>query len=153
METKSIWKTSFTTDFWPSRMFFVDFNIQVTSFLENATSHEYVWLHAHSKLISPSTLVQLQLLSSPLDIIKSVLESLKGTVCLVRILDDEWLCKTIIKLSDELWKRMKISPLMDQLSQCDTYWELGWLVSWYVQCVLPLFQLEWVGRDAASPGW
>ena len=88
-------------DFLPSRMSLVDFNIQVTSFSENATPNEHIGLHAHSKLISPSTLGEPQTLFSPFAVIESMFESLKGNICLMRVLDDEWSWKYIIKYCDE----------------------------------------------------
>jgi len=65
----------------------VNVNFQVTSLLENTTSHEYVGLHAQSTLISPSIFGQLQSLFGPFSVIKFFFESLN--IRLMRVLDDK----------------------------------------------------------------
>jgi len=68
---------------------FVNFNIKITSFLENATPDEYVGLHAHSKLVSPCILNQRQSLFIPFAVIKFIFEILKGYIRLMRVFDNE----------------------------------------------------------------
>ena len=82
-------------------MFFVYFNAQVTSFHEHATSYEYVRLPGHKILNSPFALGQLQTLFTPGPVVKFSADTFKGTIGIVRVLDDEWSRKSIIELSDE----------------------------------------------------
>ena len=82
-------------------MFFVYFNAQVTSFHEHATSYEYVRLPGHKILNSPFALGQFQTLFTPGPVVKFSADTFKGTIGIVRVLDDEWSRKSIIELSDE----------------------------------------------------
>jgi len=82
-------------------MFFVYFNPQVTSFHEHATPYEYVRLPGHEIRSSPFVLDQLQTLFIPDPVVKISADMFKGTIGIVRVLDDEWSRKSIIELSDE----------------------------------------------------
>ena len=84
-------------------MSFVYFNTQDISLDESATPHEYAQLLKHQQLNLPSTLGQLQMLCAPNPVVKFPINTLKGTIGLVRVLDNEWLWKIIIEMSDEFW--------------------------------------------------
>jgi len=94
----------------------VYFNIQVTPFVENPTPRECVGLHGLN-LHLQSTLGKLQMLFDPDIGPEFCFKTLKGTICLVSVFDNEWLLKFILELSDEFWEVMKLCT--DQWSRWD----------------------------------
>ena len=82
------------------------FNIQTTSFSENPTPHDYAGLHGIKELHLQS-LGQLQLLFDPDLIVKSSFKTSQGTICLVRVLDNERSLKFILELSDKFWEEIE----------------------------------------------
>jgi len=84
----------------------VYFNIQVTSFLESPIPHEYRGLHG-LKLHLQSALSELQILLEPDTVLEFLFETLKGTICLVRIFDNEGSFQFILELSNESWEEIQ----------------------------------------------
>ena len=78
--------------FLPPGTFLVDFNIQVTSSLEDTASHEHGGLHGHSKgqqKVNSPSLGQFQPLFIPIIMVQFFLKSSKGNTGFV--LDNEGL--------------------------------------------------------------
>ena len=86
-------------NFRPSEML-VYFNIQIAPFIKNPTPHEYVGLHG-LKIHLQSALGYLQMLLDPDIVVKFHFKTLKGTIRLVRVLDNKRSLRFIFKLSDE----------------------------------------------------
>jgi len=84
----------------------VYFNIQVTPFLESPIPHEYRGLHG-LKLHLQSALGELQMLLDPDTVLEFLFETLKGTICLVRIFDNEGSFQLILELSNEFWEEIQ----------------------------------------------
>ena len=82
------------------------FNIQVTPFLESPIPHEYRGLHG-LKLHLQSALGELQMLLDPDTVLEFLFETLKGTICLVRIFDNEGSFQLILELSNEFWEEIQ----------------------------------------------
>jgi len=78
----------------------VYFNIQAAPFLKYPTPHEYVKLHRFKPHLQ-SALGQLQMLYDPDIVVELFCKTLKRTICLVRVLDNEGSLKLIVELSDE----------------------------------------------------
>jgi len=81
-------------------------NIQVTSFPENPTPYDYTGLHGIQELHLQS-LGQLQLLFDPDIIVQLFFNSLKGTIRLVRVLDDKLSFKLILELPNEFCEKIE----------------------------------------------
>ena len=84
----------------------VYFNIQVPPFLESPIPHEYRGLHG-LKLHLQSALGELQMLLDPDTVLEFLFETLKGTICLVRIFDNEGSFQLILELSNEFWEEIQ----------------------------------------------
>ena len=84
----------------------VYFNVQVTSFPENPTPHDYTGLHGIEELHLQS-LSQRQLLFDPDIVVQLFLNTLKGTIRLVRVLDDKLSLKLILELPNEFCERIE----------------------------------------------
>jgi len=84
----------------------VYFNIQVPPFLESPIPHEYRGLHG-LKLHLQSAWGELQILLDPNTVLEFLFETLKGTICLVRIFDNEGSFQFILELSNESWEEIQ----------------------------------------------
>ena len=84
----------------------VYFNIQVPPFLESPIPHEYRGLHG-LKLHLQSAWGELQILLDPNTVLEFLFETLKGTICLVRIFDNEGSFQLILELSNEFWEEIQ----------------------------------------------
>ena len=84
----------------------VYFNVQVTSFPENPTPHDYTGLHGIEELHLQS-LSQRQLLFDPDIVVQLFFNTLKGTIRLVRVLDDKLSLKLILELPNEFCERIE----------------------------------------------
>jgi len=84
----------------------VYFNIQVPPFLESPIPHEYRGLHG-LKLHLQSAWGELQILLDPNTVLEFLFETLKGTICLVRIFDNEGSFQFILELSNEFWEEIQ----------------------------------------------
>jgi len=79
----------------------VYFNNQAAPFLRYPTPHEYVKLHRFKPHLQ-SVPGQLQMLYDPdIVVVELFCKTLKRTICLVRVLDNEGSFKLILELSDE----------------------------------------------------
>ena len=81
-------------------------NIQVTSFPEDPTPHDYTGLHGIEELHLQS-LGQLQLLFDPDIVVQLFFNTLKGTICLVRVPDDKLSLKLILELPNEFCEKIQ----------------------------------------------
>ena len=84
----------------------VYFNVQVTSFPENPTPHDYTGLHGIEELHLQS-LSQRQLLFDPDIVVQLFFNTLKGAICLVRVLDDKLSLKLILELPNEFCEKIE----------------------------------------------
>ena len=81
-------------------------NIQITSCVEYPTPHEYVGQHRIKNIHLQTALGQPQMLFDPGIVVKLFFKTLKGTIRLVGVFDDEWSLKLILKLPDEFCEKM-----------------------------------------------
>jgi len=81
-------------------------NIQIIPFPENPTPHDYAGLHEIKKLHLQS-LSQFQLLSDPDVVVQLFFNTLKGTIRLVRVLDDKLSLKLILELPNECCEKIE----------------------------------------------
>ena len=103
-------------------------NMQITPFPENPTPHDYTGLHGIEQLHLQS-LGQLQLLFDPDIVVQLFFNSLKGTIRLVRVLDDKLSLKLILELPNEFCEKIEWDHWsMEAMEQYDTHQGLGWLV-------------------------
>ena len=128
-------------------MFFVYFNAQVISFHEHATPYECVRLPGHEILYPPFALGQLQTLFTSDGVAKFSADTFKGTIRIVRVLDDEWSRKSIIELSDESWNHIRL--LIDWADQVELTDNSNSVYrkrfTWLFHDIG--FWMEWVGRE------
>ena len=81
-------------------------NIQITPFVECPTPHEYVGQHGIKNVHLQTALCQPQMLFDPGIVVKLFFKTLKGTIRLVGVLDNEWSLKLILELPDEFCEKM-----------------------------------------------
>ena len=91
---------------WPSEIS-VYFDIQVTPFVEYPTPHEYVGWHGIEKVHLQSTLGNLQMLFDTDFVVELFFKTLKGTIRLVRVLDDQRSLKLILELPNEFCEKIE----------------------------------------------
>jgi len=84
----------------------VYFNIQIIPFLENPTPRDYAGLHGIEELHLQS-LSQRQLLFDPDIVVQLFFNTLKGTIRLVRVLDDKLSLKLILELPNEFCEKIE----------------------------------------------
>jgi len=81
-------------------------NVQVTSFPENSTPHDYTGLYGIEELHLQS-LSQCQLLFDPDIIVQLFFNTLKGTIRLVRVFDNKLSLKLILELPNEFCEKIE----------------------------------------------